>query len=173
HYGARGIYVCDEWYTPGVPGNPGLVNFYNWAIANGYEFIRGKGGRNKLSIDRIDGNGPYAPWNCRFVDYYVQENNRSNTSYIEDIDGEVLPVMVFERKHGLPRQYVHKHRHKGYVNPWSTAAINFAARHQDWDITTNYVNRGYATRDGFTVLVPSMELQKKLYGGGQKDGSEV
>ena len=52
NYGGRGIYVCDEWMDP----------------ENGYE--------KDLSIDRIDVNGPYAPWNCRWVDNKVQANNK-------------------------------------------------------------------------------------------------
>ena len=29
YYGARGIKVCDEWLND-------FMNFYNWAISNGY-----------------------------------------------------------------------------------------------------------------------------------------
>lgn len=66
-YGGRGIYVCDEWMDP----INGFMNFYNWSMNNGYQ----KG----LSIDRIDNDGPYAPWNCRWVTSKVQSNNtRSN-----------------------------------------------------------------------------------------------
>lgn len=71
NYGGRGIYIVSIWYTPGVPGNPGFMEFYNWSINNGYE----KG----LEIDRIDNNGPYAPWNCRWVSKKVNINNRRNT----------------------------------------------------------------------------------------------
>lgn len=65
-YGERGVYVCDEWFD--------FQNFYNWAIENGYE----KG----LTLDRIDVNGPYAPWNCRWATAFQQGNNRRNTIYI-------------------------------------------------------------------------------------------
>ena len=37
-YGARGIYICDEWKrrkNSKKNGNPSFMNFYNWAMKNG------------------------------------------------------------------------------------------------------------------------------------------
>ena len=48
-YGGRGINVCDEW----LGKEKGLLNFYNWAINNGYN--------DNLTIDRIDNNKGYSP----------------------------------------------------------------------------------------------------------------
>lgn len=56
----RGISVCDEWKT--------FMPFYNWAIKSGYK----KG----LVLDRIDNNGNYTPFNCRFTTYSIQNKNR-------------------------------------------------------------------------------------------------
>lgn len=67
-YGAVGASYCDEWKE--------YENFYDWTIRNGYE----KG----LTLDRIDTSKPYSPENCRWVDYYFQNQNkkifRNNTS---------------------------------------------------------------------------------------------
>lgn len=97
-YGARGIYIVPEWYTPNVVGNPGFVNFYHWMIDHGYH--RG------LSIDRIDNDGPYAPWNCRLVGVDVQARNKRNNKWITDIDGERLVYADFETKHNLREGYI-------------------------------------------------------------------
>ena len=61
NYGGRNIKVCNEWKT-------NFEIFYNWAINNGYE--------ENLTLDRIDVNGNYEPFNCRWVTWKVQANNK-------------------------------------------------------------------------------------------------
>lgn len=64
YYGGRGIKICDEWRYD-------FVNFYNWAMNNGYE--------DNLTIERIDTNGNYEPSNCKWITIQEQQRNkRSN-----------------------------------------------------------------------------------------------
>lgn len=75
NYGGRGITICGEW----LDKENGFMNFYNWAMENGYN--------DKLSIDRINVNGNYEPSNCRWTTNEVQQNNKTNNINIT-IDGK-------------------------------------------------------------------------------------
>lgn len=67
NYGAKNIGICDEWL-----GKNGFINFYNWALNNGYE--------DGLTIDRIKADKDYSPENCRFVSLSenVASSNKSS-----------------------------------------------------------------------------------------------
>jgi len=62
YYGARGIAVCRRWRN---------------SVAN---FVKDVGNKPKdTSIDRINNNGPYGKWNCRWTTQYEQVHNRRKT----------------------------------------------------------------------------------------------
>ena len=91
-YGGRGIKVCDEWLQD-------FMNFYNWAINNGYH--------DNLTIDRIDNNKGYSPDNCRFVDRKTQQQNR-RTNKFYTINGETHCLKEWCDLLGLNYQKVYK-----------------------------------------------------------------
>lgn len=66
-YGGRGITICQEWLED-------FMNFYNWAMDNGYE--------DGLSIDRINVNENYEPSNCRWIPLEEQALNTRTTKFL-------------------------------------------------------------------------------------------
>jgi len=87
-YGGRGIYICDEWMDP----KHGKRSFIDWSKSNG--FNRG------LEIDRIDNNGPYAPWNCRWVSKSENNNNKS-TNRVITVNGVSHTAIEWSRISGV------------------------------------------------------------------------
>ena len=90
-YGGRGITICDEW----LDKDTGYIRFKEWALANGY--------RDDLTIDRIDVNGPYAPWNCRWITQREQQWNRENT--IRTKDG--ISIAQYCEEYGVELYKIH------------------------------------------------------------------
>lgn len=132
-YGGRGIYMCDEWKD-----DPQA--FYNWATETGFS--------PELTIERIDNDGPYAPWNCKWVTQSDQAVNRRSTRYICDGE-ETLSIARFCCKYDLYPQFISNRER----NKWTLNAIVHDIKHPELQLT----KRGdmYYDKDGFTMLIPN------------------
>lgn len=89
-YGARGITMCDEWRDD-------FMEFHDWALDNGYDYDAPRG---QCTIDRIDYTQGYFPENCRFVDNYVQADNKSNVIHVT-YNGETKNLSEWGRTFGI------------------------------------------------------------------------
>lgn len=89
NYGGRGITMCDEWKND-------YNTFKKWALHNGYDE---SGGRD-CSIDRIDTNGNYDPYNCKWSTAKEQANNTRRNTFIE-YDGVEYTLSQLADKAGL------------------------------------------------------------------------
>ena len=96
-YGGRGIFICNEWLDD-------FMNFYNWAMANGYA--------DDLTIDRIDNDGIYEPSNCRWVDVKTQQNNTSFNNKIT-LDGVTKSISEWSEISGVSRPTIRKRYNEG------------------------------------------------------------
>lgn len=75
NYGNRGIEVCPRWHKN---NSNGFLNFYE---------DMGKKPSSIYTLHRIDNNKGYSPDNCKWADYYEQNNHRSNSVRIK-VDGK-------------------------------------------------------------------------------------
>lgn len=74
YYGGRGIKICDRWLED-------FTNFYNDMYSTYKE---------GLTLDRINNDGDYEPWNCEWSTREKQAKNRSTNFYIEtEIHGKL------------------------------------------------------------------------------------
>jgi len=88
-YGGRGIQVCPEW------------------DASFQQFFADMGPRPSPnhSIDRINNEGPYAPWNCRWTTKEVQANNTSTNKFIE-YDGQRRTISEWAKTLQIPAKRI-------------------------------------------------------------------
>jgi hypothetical protein len=98
HYGGRGITVCDEWKS-------NFLAFYEWSISNGYT--------DKLSIDRIDNNGPYSPENCRWTTQKEQCNNCRKNHFLT-LYGKSMTISQWAEKTGINKRTLLSRKRAGW-----------------------------------------------------------
>lgn len=98
NYGGRGITVCQEW-------RDSYDVFAEWAINNGY---KEDAKYHECTLDRKGVDKCYAPDNCRWVDNYVQQNNRRDCIYAEH-NGERHTCMEWSKILGMTYNKVHYH----------------------------------------------------------------
>ena len=99
-YGGNGIGICESWKDD-------FTVFNEWAVNNGYS--------EKLTIDRIDNSKGYSPENCRWVDYKIQENNRTN-NILYQIGGQIYTLAELSRIEGLSRHLTAKKHKEDLLN---------------------------------------------------------
>ena len=85
NYGGRGISMCEKWKND-------FMSFYDWSISNGY--------KEKLSIDRINNNGNYDPYNCRWATRKEQQRN-TRKNHIIEYNGEKHCISEWAEKFGI------------------------------------------------------------------------
>lgn len=85
NYHDRGIRVCQEW-------NDNFVNFYNWAINNGYS--------ENLTIERINVDGNYCPENCTWIPKEAQQKNKT-TNILINYEGHTITASELGRIVGI------------------------------------------------------------------------
>jgi hypothetical protein len=90
NYGARGIYVCDEWR------------------ASFEAFYRDMGPRPPdCMLDRRDNDGPYSPENCQWVTRKQSERNK-RSNHLVPIKGKNITVAEAVEQFGIPPHKLYK-----------------------------------------------------------------
>lgn len=97
-YGARGISIYPEWQE-------NFISFKDWAFNNGYT--------EKLTLDRIDNDKGYFPYNCRWVDMVTQQNNRRSNKYLT-YKGITQTYAEWAREYEIPESNLVTRLKKGW-----------------------------------------------------------
>lgn len=117
-YGGKGVYIYDEWLA-----DP--HEFEIWSKSHGYT--------KTMTIDRLDSDGPYAPWNCRWVSKSINSKYKSTTNLYQAYD-TIDSGKGWSRRLNLSSNYINK----------------FANRHGK-ELTERFIRDKC---DGFTTLIP-------------------
>ncbi len=100
NYGGRGINICSEW----IDKEKGFINFYDWAMKNGY--------KKDLTIDRIDVNGNYTPFNCKWSTKTEQQQNKRTNIFIT-FNNKTLNISQWAKELNVPYYRIQSRLKKG------------------------------------------------------------
>ena len=96
YYGGRGISVCEEWHD--------IRNFEKWVKQNPYF--------DGATLDRIDIDSNYSPFNCRWATMFQQDKNRRNSVLVEH-NGEMLNITELAKATGIKRSTLNNRYYRG------------------------------------------------------------
>lgn len=83
------------------------MNFYNWAINNGYQ--------DGLTIERIDVDGNYEPSNCKWVSWKAQQNNKRNNVLLT-YGGKTQNMKQWSEELDIPYTRINARHQRGYTD---------------------------------------------------------
>lgn len=141
YYKEKGIKLYELWND--------FNNFYEWAKDKYFE---------GSSIDRINTNGNYEPKNCRFVDNYIQANNKTNNR-IYKYNGESLTIGELARKYNVNYFALRERLNKG-INIEKAIETDFSEKNNRF--LSKKVNQ-YDKEGNFIKSFPSTkEVERQL-----------
>lgn len=118
-YGGRGITICDEWKDD-------FQTFYDWAVSNGYE--------EHLTIDRIDVNGNYEPFNCKWSTEKEQSNNKRNNRLLT-FNGKTQTLKQWSDETGIQPETIHYRLKRGWdLERALTLTPSYANNNKNFDV---------------------------------------
>jgi hypothetical protein len=126
-HGFYGTPTYKSWSEMKYRCNKNIKKYKNITYCKRWEkfenFLEDMGVRPKnTSLDRIDFNGNYEPFNCRWANNEIQQNNKSSCKYYE-INNEKLTLNQIARKYNLSRSNL---ANKIYIKKWKMQdAINY------------------------------------------------
>lgn len=112
-YGGRGIKICDRWR-----------NSFDAFLED-----MGRAPTKNHTVGRLDNEGDYEPGNCEWQTRKVQQNNRSNTHYIE-VDGKQVSRGELAESMGLTiSQLVTRMKHNWTAEEMKSTPVKPHWRH--------------------------------------------
>lgn len=149
HYGQRGITICDEWMKD-------ITKFIEWANKNGY--------KDGLSIDRIDPNKGYFPENCRWVNFKIQANNKTNNKLVT-FNGETHTVSEWADKLGMKRKILEQRIRNSEAGKYSLEEA-FSKKVREHDIMLTFKGKTQNIKSWAEEIgLPYSALNQRIYHG--------